>query len=81
MSDPSPQQRARWQEKAAKKGAIVPEYFEVFPTRVIIVCGNCHTRFVRNLVPNLNEPTFVCPTDSCRQKNWVPVRFTKDRHP
>ena len=77
MNNPSPEKRAEWDAKASRKGAIVPEYFEVFPTRVIIVCGACHTRFVRNLVPNLNEPTFVCPTPTCKKKNWVPVRFAK----
>lgn len=76
MSDqPSPEKKAEWKLRASKKGAIVPDYFEVFPDRVIIVCGQCKRRFIRNLLPSLNEPTFVCPEDSCRQKNWVPVRF------
>ncbi len=73
--EPSPEKKAEWQQRAAKKGGIVPHYFEVFPDKVIIVCGACRQRFVRNLVPALNEPTFVCPNDGCRKKNWVPVRF------
>jgi hypothetical protein len=77
MTSPTPEKRAEWETKAAKKDALVPEYFEVFPTRVIIVCGRCGHRFVRNLVPNLNEPTFVCPEKSCRVKNWIPVTFAK----
>ncbi len=73
--EPSPEKKAEWQQRAAKKNAIVPAYFEVFPNRVVIVCGSCGRRFVRNLVPALNEPTFVCPEESCGKRNWVPVRF------
>ena len=77
MNQPSDQKRAEWVRRAALKHAIVPEFFEVFPTRVIIVCGRCRTRFVRNLVPNQNEPTFVCPEAACRAKNWVPITFAQ----
>ena len=73
--EPSPEKKVEWQRRAAQKDAIVPDYFEVFPTRVIIVCGSCRRRFVRNLVPSVNEPTFVCPESSCGKRNWVPVRF------
>ena len=69
----SPQKRARWERQAAQKGAIVPEYFEVFPTKVNITCGKCRKQFVRNLIPKLNEPTFVCP--DCNVKNWIPLRY------
>ena len=61
--------------RAARKDAIVPEYFEVFPNKVIIVCGNCHATFHRSLIPNLDEPTFVCPEEDCRARNWVPVKY------
>ena len=77
MNEPNPEKKAEWVRRAALKQAIVPDYFEVFPTRVIIVCGRCRTRFVRNLVPHQNEPTFVCPEASCRSKNWVPGTFAK----
>jgi hypothetical protein len=75
MSQPDPKTRARWELQAAAKDAIVPEYFEVFPDHVIIVCGCCGKKFQRNLIPNVNEPTFVCPEEACAKKNWVPVRF------
>jgi len=77
MNEPTPEKRAEWAVRAARKNAIVPGYFEVFPTRVIIVCGGCGARFVRNLVPNVNEPVFVCPENNCRSRNWVPVTFSK----
>lgn len=64
-----------WTQKAAKKNAIVPFYFEVSPVQVFITCGNCQETFVRNLIPNINEPTFVCPNENCKQRNWVPVHF------
>ena len=71
--------KQRWQAQAAAKGAIVPEYFEVFTDHVDLICGNCRRKFRRNLVPNVNEPTFVCPEKSCQKKNWVPVKFKLHR--
>ena len=78
MNAPDEAKKARWRAKASEKNAIVPHYFEVFPNKVIIECGQCHHRFVRNLIPRLNEPTFACPNDACRARNWVPVRFEID---
>ncbi|MCB0353104.1 MAG: hypothetical protein KDD64_06245 [Bdellovibrionales bacterium] len=75
MTNPSPQKLAEWRERAAKKNAIVPSYFEVFPTKVHITCGACQHSFRRSLIPNLDEPVFVCPEESCRARNWVPVRY------
>ncbi|MGI6523739.1 MAG: hypothetical protein ACOX2O_00360 [Bdellovibrionota bacterium] len=75
MTEPSPQKKEEWRLRAAQKNAIVPKYFEVFPTKVIIECGACGKRFVRNLIPNLDEPVFVCPESACAKRNWVPVRF------
>ncbi|RMG42869.1 MAG: hypothetical protein D6719_05155 [Candidatus Dadabacteria bacterium] len=72
---PTPQKLAEWQARAAAKNAIVPEYFEVFPNRVIIECGRCGREFRRNLVPNIDEPVFVCPDKSCKARNWLPVRY------
>lgn len=65
----------RWRKQAASKKAIVPAYFEVTPNSVLIVCGKCRSVFQRNLVPNVNYPTFVCPSKNCRARNWVPVRY------
>ena len=75
MKKPSLRKKAEWQAKAAKKNAIVPEYFEVFPSKVHIVCGNCLHSFQRTLILNRDEPVYVCPTDDCKSRNWVPVYF------
>ncbi len=75
MKKPSPQKMAEWRVRAAKKNAIVPYYFEVFTTKVQIVCGNCYYAYQRPLIRNLDEPTFVCPNENCRARNWVPVKF------
>ena len=75
MSEPSPAKKAEWKMRASQKNAIVPKYFEVFPNRVIIECGNCGRRFVRTLIHGLDEPVFVCPNEECKERNWVPVRF------
>ena len=75
MTGPSPQKMAEWKERASRKDAIVPEYFEVTPTTVSIVCGKCKRSFGRNLIPGLDEPVFVCPNEKCRARNWVPIAF------
>jgi hypothetical protein len=75
MSDPSPEKLAEWRAKASKKQAIVPAYFVVYPTKVELTCGRCKTEFVRNLIPNRDEPVFICPNESCKSRNWVPVVF------
>ena len=75
MSEPSQRKKAEWRRRAAEKDAIVPYFFEVFAQKVIIECGNCEHRFQRPLIPNLDEPTFVCPVDACKARNWVPVTF------
>ncbi len=73
MTEPTPEKKAEWLIRAALKNAIVPEYFEVFPNKVIIVCGECRHRYVRNLIPSFDEPVFVCP--ECKERNWVPIRY------
>lgn len=77
MNNPSPQKKAEWRARAAQKRAIVPDYFEVFPTRVVIICGNCRHEFSRSLIPNLDEPVFVCPDKKCKARNWVPLRYER----
>jgi len=70
---PPPDKKAEWAKKAALKDAVVPNYFEVFTTRVEILCGQCQHSFKRTLMLNVNEPIFVCP--KCSTKNWIPVTF------
>ena len=77
---PTPEKIAEWRERAAKKNAIVPADFLVYADHVVLQCGNCGTEFARNLIPNLDEPVFVCPNQACASRNWVPVKF-KLTHP
>ena len=65
--------KLEWERKAQVKQAIVPYYFEVYPNKVEIVCGNCKHQYSRNLIVNIDEPTFVCP--ECGVKNWIPLRY------
>ncbi len=75
MADSRSRNLKRWRKQAAQQNAIVPVYFEVTPHTALIVCGKCRCEFQRNLIPHVNDPTFVCPKKSCRAKNWVPVRY------
>ena len=70
-----PEKRKEWEARAQQKNAIVPEFFEVFPTKVLLVCGICRTEFLRPLVAKIDEPVFVCPNEACLARNWVPVTF------
>lgn len=79
MSSPSPGKMAEWQILAKQKNAVVPEFFEVFPNRVKLNCGKCKCSFIRNLIYGRDEPTFTCPNENCGTKNWVPVRFAKNK--
>ncbi len=75
MSEPGTAKRKEWELRAAQKNAIVPYYFEVSPEVVFFICGKCKTKIQRNLIPHIDEPTFVCPNKSCKAKNWVPVKY------
>jgi len=79
MNRPGPEKIKEWRARASKKNAIVPAFFEVFPDHVFIVCGNCETIYKRVLIVNINEPTFACPNQSCKLKNWVPVHYDLKR--
>ena len=68
-SKPTVEEERDWKRRAALKEALVPAYWETFATHVTIRCGNCQTRFTRNLIPNEDDPTFICPKESCRKKN------------
>ncbi len=72
---PSSEKKREWDIRARQKDAIVPEFFEVFPNKVHITCGNCGCNFKRPLIMNLDEPTFICPNEECRAKNWIPLKY------
>lgn len=67
------EKKRQWAIRAAKKSAIVPDFFEVYPNRVDITCGQCKHQFKRTLIINIDEPTFVCP--NCNAKNWIPLKY------
>lgn len=73
----SPQKKAEWNRRAKLKDAIVPLFFEVFPNKVILNCGNCNMEFSRTLIKNRDEPVYVCPNENCQARNWVPITFAK----
>jgi hypothetical protein len=75
MKVPNSVKKQEWSRRAARKNAVVPFYFEVSPLNVFMLCGKCKTEFQRNLIINFDEPVFVCPNQSCRTRNWVPVTF------
>ncbi|MDZ4786405.1 MAG: hypothetical protein SGJ02_10055 [bacterium] len=70
---PSAAKRVEWAKRAADKGAIVPQFFEVFTNKVELICGKCRKEFRRSLILNVNDPTYACP--ECGVKNFVPVKF------
>lgn len=74
-NEPSNEKKKEWEQRAKLKNAIVPKYFEVFPNKVDIICGKCGTSFKRALIMNLDEPTFICPNEECRARNWIPLKF------
>lgn len=71
----SKEKQKEWNVKAKLKNAIVPEFFEVFPNKVHIICGKCGCSFRRSLIMNVDDPTFVCPNEECQAKNWVPIKY------
>ena len=75
MTQPSPEKRAEWRARAAKKNAIVPRNFEVSQRGATLECGKCGHSYHRRLRFGINEPVLVCPQDNCKARNWLPVRY------
>jgi len=73
MNQAPPEKRAEWARRAAEKGGIVPQFFEVFPSRVEIQCGQCRHGYKRPLIMNQNDPIFACP--QCQARNWIPITY------
>ena len=73
MRTPDPDELIEWQNNAAKRRAILPAQMGVRGRNVTIVCGSCNTSYERKLLPNRNDPVFVCPT--CRARNYVPIQW------
>ena len=77
FSNPNAKQLSEWKARAQQKNAILPRSFTVSPKRIVIDCGSCGNQFGRRVVPNLSEPVFVCPKETCKARNWVPLRFNE----
>lgn len=73
MRRPDPDELREWQETAAKRKAILPLKMGVKGRNVTIICGQCSHTYERKLLPNRNDPVFVCP--NCGERNYVPIQW------
>ena len=70
---PDPEEIAEWQETAARRNAILPSRISVKGRQVDIICGHCESYFARKLLPNRNDPVYVCP--DCGARNYLPIKW------
>ena len=73
MRRPDADELREWQATAAKRKAVLPAKMGVKGRDVGIVCGSCNTAFERKLLPNRNDPVYVCP--GCGTRNYVPIQL------
>lgn len=74
-SNPSPEELAEWYQTAIRRNAILPVRIQIRARHVTIICGmeGCHHEYIRKLLPNRNDPVFVCPV--CGSRNYVPIEW------
>lgn len=74
-SNPTPEELAEWYHTARNRNAILPMSIHVKGRYVTIVCGieQCQESFTRKLLPNRNDPVYVCPR--CGSRVYVPVEW------
>lgn len=70
---PSPEELQEWSQIAERRKAILPVSVHIRGKFIGIVCGACQTNFDRKLLPNRNDPVYVCP--DCNERNYVPVEW------
>jgi len=70
---PSRDELQEWANIAARRNAILPDSISIHKRDITIVCGQCHTTFVKKLLPGRNDPVFVCP--ACKSRNYAPVEW------
>lgn len=70
---PSPEELAQWRAIAEKRKAILPNSVEMRGRWIAITCGYCSSRFERKLLPQRNDPVYVCP--QCQSRNYIPVEW------
>jgi DNA-directed RNA polymerase subunit RPC12/RpoP len=73
IHNPSPEELDEWARTAAKRHAILPESIQIKGLYITVLCGHCSTQFTRKLLPNRNDPVYVCP--ACNSRNYVPVEW------
>ena len=74
-ADPSPEELAEWYQNAARRNAILPARIEVRGHYVNISCSlpACQHTFKRKLLPQRNDPVYVCP--QCQSRIYVPIEW------
>jgi hypothetical protein len=74
-SNPSPEELAEWYHNAVRRNAILPMRIRIRGRYTDIVCGrpDCQHEFTRKLLPNRNDPVYVCPV--CGSRNYLPVEW------
>jgi DNA-directed RNA polymerase subunit RPC12/RpoP len=74
-SNPSPEELAEWYSNAVRRNALLPVRIRVRGRYTDIVCGrqDCQHEFSRKLLPNRNDPVYVCP--SCGSRNYLPIEW------
>lgn len=71
--NPSPDELEEWQRNATRRRAILPRNIQVQGRDISLICGNCDCSFTRKLLPNRNDPVFVCP--QCKVRNYAPIEW------
>ncbi len=74
-SNPSPEELAEWRITAQQRNAILPNRIEMRGRYVKIFCSiqECQEQFTRKLLPQRNDPVYVCP--KCRSRIYIPVEW------
>jgi len=71
--NPSPEELREWAIIAQRRKAILPKSITMHGRNLLVTCGQCAHQYERKLLPNRNDPVYVCP--SCRARNYVPVEW------
>lgn len=76
-SDPSPEELYEWQMNALQRKAILPIRIEIKARYCTMVCSleRCGHIFTRKLLPQRNDPVFVCP--GCGSRIYVPIDWNR----
>ncbi len=73
MQKPDPEELREWQRTAMQRKAILPAQFMMKGHYVEISCGHCNNIFTRKMLPQRNDPVYVC--SRCNSRNYVPIQW------